>query len=61
MDLNSTRILCDVLKCADDVIKNEHVIRIFKVGIIFHDYNQGLSRYRSKWLGVGKGMGLGMG
>ena len=65
MDLNSTsctsddlvfRINCDVLQCRAGWLKNG-----WNGGILFHDYNQGLSGYRSKWLGEGKGMGLGMG
>ena len=35
-------------------------------GILFYDYNQDLSGYRSKWLGgqefgIGYGLGLGLG
>ena len=65
MDLNSTsctsddfviRMACDVRQCLTSVLKNG-----WNGGILFHDYNQGLSGYRSKWLGEGKGMGLGMG
>ena len=67
MDLNSTsctsndlvfRILlpCDVLQCRAGVFKNS-----WNGGILFYDYNQGLSGYRSKWMGEGKGMGFGMG
>ena len=65
MDLNSTswtsddavfRIQCDVLQRPTGGLKNG-----WNGGILFHDFNQGLSGYRSKWLGEGKGMGLGMG
>ena len=65
MDLNSTsctsddfvfRISCDVPQCITSALKN-----VWNRGILFHDYNQGLSGYRSKWLGEGKGMGLGIG
>ncbi len=61
MDLNSTnctsdglvfRILCDVCQCSAGVSKNSWNGRI-----LFHDYNQGLSGYRSgKWLGAGLGL-----
>ena len=65
MDLNSTsctsddvvfRVPCDHPQCITSVLKN-----VWNSGILFHDYNQGLSGYRSKWLGEGKGMGLGVG
>ena len=65
MDLNSTsctsddlvfRIVCDRRQCTTSVLKN-----VWNSGILFQDDNQGLSGYRSKWLGEGKGMGLGMG
>ena len=55
MDLNSTsktsndlvfRIFCDVRQCKTGFPKNG-----WNGGILFHDYNQGLSGYRSKWLG----------
>ena len=65
MDLNSTsctsddfvfRVPCDHRQCTTSALKNGR-----NGGILVHDYNQGLSGYRSKWLGEGKGMGLGMG
>ena len=65
MDLNSTsstsddfvfRIHCDVLQGHAGDLKN-----VWNGGILFHYYNQGLSGYRSKWLGEGKGIGSGMG
>ena len=58
MDLNSTsctsddlvfRNHCDVSQCSASVLKNGG-----NGEILFHDYNQGLSVYRSKWLGEGK-------
>ena len=67
MDLNSTsctsddlvfRINCDNRQRRAGVLKN-----IWNGGILFHDCDQGLSGYRSKWIGEGKGKGmiLGMG
>ena len=65
MDLNSTSctsddfvfsIFCYDPQCCAGLLKNG-----WKGWILFHDYNQGLSGYRSKWLGEGKGMGFGMG
>ena len=65
MDLKSTsctsdgfviRFICDIRQGNAGVLKNG-----WNGGIPFHDYNQGLSGYRSKWLGEGKGMGFGMG
>ena len=65
MDLNSAsctsdeivfRITCDVRQCSASVLKNGGT-----GGILFNDYNQGLSGYRSEWLGEGNGTGLGMG
>ena len=65
MDLNSAsctsddfvfRIPCDVPQCTAGLHKN-----IWNGGILFYGCNQGLSGYRSKWLGESKGMGLGMG
>ena len=63
MDLSSTSctsddsvIHCDVLQCLAGVLKNG-----WNGGMMFHGYNQPLSGYRSKWLGEGKGVGLGMG
>ena len=62
MDLNSTsctsddlvfRIICDVRYCQAGLLKNGWI-----GGILFHDYNQGLSGYRSKWLEEGKSMAL---
>ena len=60
MHLNSTsftsddlvlRIQCDFYQCTAGILKNG-----WNVGILFHDYNQGLSGYRSgKWLGAGLG------
>ena len=50
------RIVCDVRQCRAGLLKNGWNGRI-----LFHDYNQGLSGYRSKWSGERKGMGLGMG
>ena len=61
MDLNSTsctsddlvfRMKYDVCQCRAGFFKNG-----WNGGILFHDYNQGLSRYRSKWLGEGQGYG----
>ena len=55
MDLNSTsftsddlvcRIIYDVPQCPTGVLKNG-----WNGGILFYDYNQRLSVYRSKWLG----------
>ena len=54
MDLNSTsctsdylvfRIQCYVVQYQAGLLKNG-----WNGGIMFHDYNQGLSGYRSKWL-----------
>ena len=65
MDLNSTsctsdglvfRIRCDqVRQCHAGVLKNG-----WNGGILFHDYSQGLSEYRSKWLEEGNVIGLGI-
>ena len=63
MDLNSTsitsddsvcRIICDVHQCQAGLLKNG-----WNGGILFYDYNQGLSGNRSKWLGGG-GQGYGI-
>ena len=61
MDLNSTsctcndlvfRIFaCDVPQCHAGVLKN-----VWNGGILFHDYNQGLSGYRGKWIGEDEGV-----
>ena len=60
MDLNSTsctsddfvfRIRYDVHQCRAGWLKNG-----WNGGILFHDYNQGLSGYRSKWPGEGEGV-----
>ena len=62
MDLNSTsctsddfafRMCCNTSQCRAGVLKN-----VWNGGILFHDYNQGLSGYRSKWLGEGMILGL---
>ena len=61
MDLNSTsctsddlvfRILCHVPQCPTSFLKNG-----WTGGFLFHDYNQGLSGYRSKWIGEDEGVG----
>ena len=60
MDLNSTsctsddlvfRIPCDAPQCRAGGPENG-----WNGGILFHDYNQGLPGYKSKWMGEGKGM-----
>ena len=44
-------IHCDVRQCHAGLLKSG-----WNGGILFHDCNQSLSGYRSKWLGEGKGM-----
>ena len=62
MDLKSTsctsddfvfRILCDVLQCLQGFLKSG-----WNCGILVHECNQGLSGYRSKWMGEGIGYGI---
>ena len=54
-------IQCDIPQCPAGVLKNG-----WNGGILFYYSNQGLSGYRSKWLGeqgygIGYGLGLGLG
>ena len=63
LDLNSTSITSDdfVFRILGDVYQGQTgALKYGRNGeILCHNYNQGLSGYRSKWL-EGRGMGLGI-